>query len=476
MSHTPLPRRHWSRATAVVLATTVSLGALTSCTTSPSPGDAAATDGSAVTTTAGSLFDSSQVHDVAVTFDEADYTAMIEAYTSTGDKSWISATVTVDGVVFEEVGLRLKGNSSLRGVSADADPTTMPWLVRLDKYVDGQELDGVTSFVVRSSTTTTALNEAVALELIGLSGLATQRATPTRFSINGGDAVLRLVIENPDDTWAEAVFDTDGVLYKSEAEGSWAYQGDDPESYAESFDQETGDEEDLTPLIGFLEWLDTSDDATFAAELTDHLDVDAFATYLAVQDLVDNFDDISGPGNNSYLRYDAETGVFTVVSWDQNLSFGTMGGGGMPGEAGAGREMPEGMTFPEGATPPEGFDPPDATAVPDGVAPTDGIVPTDGPTLPGGGGEPPAGFEPGGRMGQDGGLGGNVLAERFMADDGFAALYDAALAGLTASLYDSGTAADVLATWTEVLTSQASDLVDAGTITQEAAAIATYWE
>lgn len=44
------------------------------------------------------------------------------------------------------------------------------------------------------------------------------------------------------------------------------------------FDQEAGkDDTDLTPLIDFLQFVNDSDDATFEAELADHLDVDAFA-------------------------------------------------------------------------------------------------------------------------------------------------------------------------------------------------------
>lgn len=471
MSPSPLDDRPRVRPTAARRATAVALAASLSLVTVSC---AAATSSSAgstadLRTAETGLFDSSQVHDVEVTFDEADYAEMIATYTATGDKSWIRATVAVDGTTFEDVGLRLKGNSSLRGVSADADPSTMPWLVRLDKYLDGQALGGVTSFVVRSNTTTTALNEAVALELIGLSGLATQQATPVRLRVNDGEPVLRLVIENPDDAWAESVFDTEGLLYKSEAGGDWSYRGDDPASYEGSFDQETGDVEDLTPLIGFLEWLDAADDETFAAELDDHLDVDAFATYLAVQDLVGNVDDISGPGNNSYLRYDVQTDRFTVVSWDQNLSFGVlngggpMGGGGAPGEDGTGREMPDGfeppdgMTRPEGTTLPEGFERPDDATIPD-----EADTP-DAPTMPGG-------------LRAGGGLGGNVLAERFMADDAFAGRYEVALAELTANLVDSGVAADVLAAWTDVLATQADDLVDDGTITTEAAAISASWE
>ena len=46
---------------------------------------------------------------------------------------------------------------------------------------------------------------------------------------------------------------------------------------------------------------------------TAHLDVDAFARYLAAQDVVQNWDDIDGPGNNSYLRWD-ETILFAPAT------------------------------------------------------------------------------------------------------------------------------------------------------------------
>lgn len=73
-------------------------------------------------------------------------------------------------------------------------------------------------------------------------------------------------------------------------------------------------------------------------------------------------------------------------------------------------------------------------------------------------------------------LGGNILSERFMADETFAALYTARLAELTDTLYTSGAADAVLTAWTTVLTEQASDLVSAETITTEAASIATYFD
>lgn len=389
------------------------------------------------------LFDSTSVHSVSITFDQADYDAMIAAYLESEDKEWIEGTVTIDGVTYENVGLRLKGNSTLRGLSGNGggpggdvsadEPEGLPWLIKLDKFVEGQEHDGLTEFVIRANSSETSLNEAVALQLLEEAGLASQDASAVTFSVNGSDAILRLAIEHPDDEWMDDTLGSDGALYKAESTGDYSYRGDDPESYDEVFDQEAGkDVTDLTPLIEFLDFINNSDDATFAAELEQHLDIDAFATYLAMQEVVQNFDDIDGPGNNSYLYWDAETGVMTVVPWDYNLAFG---GGGFGGGFGGGGGM----------TPPGGDD---------ATRPT-----------------PPAGVG-GGGAGRGGGMNrSNVLVERFLAVDEFDALYEAKLAELTETLIDSGRASEILAEWVAVIERDASDVVDSATLTSEAEAL-----
>jgi spore coat protein CotH len=429
----------------------------------------AGTDDEGASTTSGeevALFDSSVVHEIAVEFDTDEYDALIETFADTGEKTWMEVTVTIDGVVFEEAGMRLKGNSSLAGLGggpgggraappggvdagglagASADsPEGLPWLIRLDEFVEGQTHQGYEDIVVRSNGSATALNEAVALDLLDEAGLASQEAVSTSFTVNGGDPVLRLAIEHPDDdAWQERAFDgAGGALYKAESTGDWSYRGDDPDEYTEVFDQEGGsDLTDLTPLIDFLQFLDEASDEDFAAGLADRLDVDAFARYLAMMELVDNFDDIDGPGNNAYLWYDLETQQFTVVPWDMNLAFGAIGGpgGGGPG-AGGTFEPPEGIELPEGFDPenlPEGF--------------------------PGGG--------PGGPGGGFGG-GGNILVERFHADEELEALYQAALEDLRTSLYGSGAALDILQDRADTLTAEAGSLVDADVVAEESDAIA----
>lgn len=467
----------------------------------------------------GVFFDPALVHDVAATFDQDEYDAMIDAYKENGDKEWLKASITIDGTTFDEVGLRLKGNSSLMAlqgnnggfgngpmtdvqaanesatdgtpvagqtggmqppdgggmmmggtggnISAD-EPEGLPWLVRLDKYVDDQNYNGLSEFVIRSNNSETALNEALALDLLAEAGLASQAAAYIRFTANDSEPRLRIAIENPDDTWMAAHFSEDGTLFKSEAEGNWSFRDDNWESYVESFDLEAGggddDAENYAPLISFLDFVNNSDDPAFAADLPERLDTEQFAVYMAMMDLIQNGDAIDGPGNNSYLYYDPGTGIFTVVPWDMNLAFGGMmgGGGGFGGGQGMGRP-PQGQFPTDGGT----FTI-DGTPVAEGDLPSfaiDGtpVAPGDMPARPGGGDQ----------TGPGGGFGGmnNPLASRWDGNADFAAMQSDTQERLRGELFESGVADDILARWVAVLETHASDLVDQATIDSESQAL-----
>lgn len=414
-------------ATAVVLVAALAGCSAVASTDSTTNTGSTASEVAAVQAT-GDLWDSSVVHDISIDVSDEALTEALETYTSTGEKIWIKATVTIDGTTFEAVGLKLKGNSSLRGITADSAAEELPWIIRLDKFVDDQNYDGWTELVIRGNNSETSLNEAVALELLEAAGLASEQAISAVVTVNGASD-LRLVIQNPDEEWVDSEFGADGALYKAESGGDYSYRGEDAEAYTDVFEQEAGDD-DLAPLTAFLQFINESSDETFAAELDQWLDVDAFATYLAFQELVDNFDDIDGPGNNSYLWYDSSTGLMTVVSWDLNLALGVSngaGGGGMGG---------------------------------------------DRPAVGGAQGGPDVG---GAALGGVGGPSqGNILSERFLNNGEFASLYESTLASLRETLYTSGTASTILQQWVDALSTQ--DLVAASTISQEAAAVAEYFD
>lgn len=119
------------------------------------------------------------------------------------------------------------------------------------------------------------------------------------------------------------------MLYKAELGATLSYQGEDPSAYTNSFTQQTRvNDADLAPLIKFMRFLDESDNATFENKLPEYLDVEAFATYLALNNLLVNTDSIAGMNNNYYLYYDNLAERFTLLMWDANESLGKLSGGG----------------------------------------------------------------------------------------------------------------------------------------------------
>ncbi len=425
-------------------------------------GDTASGSASGSISTGTGLWNASKVHTIELTIDQSAYDAMITKFKADGTKDWVTAKVVIDGTTFDKVGAKLKGNSSLRGLQGNgngnggggmpgqdelssSEPQGLPWRIRLDKYVDGQNFEGAADVVVRANNTESSLNEAVALALLGRAGLATQQASPVAFRVNGSDPKLRLVIENPDNAWDRATFGDAGVLYKAEAEGDYSYRGESASSYTTAFEIEASTDhkdDDYAPLIAFLKWLNQSTDEAFAADLDDHLEVTRFARYLAFQSLIDNFDDIDGPGNNSYLRYTDGTKRMTVVAWDHNLAFGGMGGmgGGRGGQGGGPGGGPGGGQRPSGM--PSGF--------PSGAAGQ------------GGGGR--------GGFGRE-----NTLSKRFTANTTFSDLVTEQGTELRSELYAGGAAKQVLDSWVAVLKSGASELISAETLTSEANKIAGYF-
>ncbi len=221
-------------------------------------------------------------------------------------------------------------------------------------------------------------------------------------------------MENPDEGWMVRAFGAGGGLYKARSAGNWEYRGDDFDAYDVSFDQKAGKADvDLTPLVEFLDFINNSGDAAFAAGMAERFDVVGFAVYLAMQDLLQNFDDINGPGNNAYLHYDPARQWWTVVPWDNNFSLAGLG------------FLADGGPAAEVAGLPE--------------------------------------------------FGSNVLVDRFLANPDFDQITAGQVDALTRSLYASGVAAEILARRVAVLERDAADLVDPAVVREEAERVAAHF-
>lgn len=214
------------------------------------------------------------------------------------------------------------------------DLTTMnvPFKIKLDEYEKDQCYQGLSEINIRTSGTasdTGMLQEPVTYTMARLAGIPAPRAVYTGFKLNDADEKLLVISELVNEQYLDANFSyADGILYKAEMGSSLDYKGEDPSSYSKSFSQETREKEaDLAPLIEFTRFLTDASDAEFDEQISNWLDVDSFATYLAVNNLLVNRDSMVDMNNNYYLYYDDEANQFSVLLWDANESLGKLGGG-----------------------------------------------------------------------------------------------------------------------------------------------------
>ena len=390
---------------------------------------------------------------------------MLSTFREDGEKEYIRADITIDGTLIEDVGLRLKGNSTLQSLSNNSmgggggggmtqlfedNPEELPWLISFDEYEEGRAYQGMTEIALRpaASGSEVAINEALALELTAESGQITQDYTFTSVTVNGSESAARIVVDTPDTEWADEL--GSGVLYKARAGGSLDYVGDDPTEYEDSFKQINAEGAyDLQPVMTLMKFLNESTDEEFAEELDDYVDTESFAKYLATQEILSNNDAMDGPGNNYYLWYDTTEKQFTVMSWDLNLALSRMGGGMGGGVGGMQQDTETGTATDIDATATTGEMP----ALLDGMEMPEMPQPPEGMEMPGG--------EEGEGAGPSGGSDSGILKERFLDNEEFYAMYEQAYAELYEQLIASGYAEETL----NELTKRAEEAGDEGAAT-----------
>jgi len=315
------------------------------------------------------LFDDTVIHEIAIIMNPADYDTMIQTYVETEAKDFFSADIVIDGVRINNVGIRLKGNSTLDSIfgggeqgnggppmgEGDDQQTPpefddnrppppggappgggeipletreTPYLIKFDQYEPGQRYQGYAEIAIRVrghlEEDAAQLSSLLSRALFASAGLPVSQMAYAGVSLNGEDANLYVIAEHVDELYTQKHFsDSDGVLYKAQPQGNFQYHGQDPTEYATLFEQKTRvNDEDFAPLIDFIHFVNKAADEEFERDLGKYLDIDSFAVYLAINNLVVNMDSLGGNGNNYYLYYNLDSEQFTVLVWDMNESLG----------------------------------------------------------------------------------------------------------------------------------------------------------
>ena len=268
------------------------------------------------------LFDDSYVHTLDIRI--GDWDAFLAAAT---EENYTECDVEIDGEVFSSVGLRAKGNNSLRLVN-EYGLERYSLKIEFDHFQDGNTYYGLDKLSLDSSYQDNSyMKNYLAYDMMDYMGVPSPLCSYVRVTVNGEDWGLFLAVEEPEEAFARRNYGADhGKLYKPdyrslEAENrdvALQYTTEDPADYDNIFRNAKFDidAEDQARLIGALKTLSEGTDLESA------VNVDEVLRYFAVQVFVVNLDSYLGRTGHNYFLYE-EDGIISMLPWDYNLAFAT---------------------------------------------------------------------------------------------------------------------------------------------------------
>lgn len=270
------------------------------------------------------VFNKSKVTTVDIEIAQEDWEDMLE---NAADEELKQANITINGKTVENVAIRTKGNLSLRSVvNSDSDRYSLK--VDFDYYDDTQSLYGLKKLNLNNNySDSTLMREYISYELMEKMGLPTPAHSYMYVTVNGKERGLYLGIEAVDETFlANHYGSNDGFLFKPDGTGSdLKYISDNIADYTGIGLKTNEDNVEKSKLTAMLDVINNGGD------IEKYLDVDEMLRYFAVNTALVNLDSYQGNMKHNYYLYE-DKGVFSIIPWDYNMSFGGFGvGGGMGG-------------------------------------------------------------------------------------------------------------------------------------------------
>jgi len=260
-----------------------------------------------------SAFNPEAVVTLSITITDDDWQDILDNPT---DEEYHQASLTLNGISLDSVAIRTKGGSSLSSVSRSTSDR-YSFKIDINEYVDGQKFFGLKKFTLQNSfNDPTYMREVIAYDLLEEMGVATPRHSYVNFYVNGELFGLYLMVEVIDGEFVENHFDNaNGDLYKPDGTGSdLKWIDDDISSYTDINLQTNEDSTDNGAFMNFVEQLDQGS--------TDVIAVDNLLRYMSVSVSLANLDSYHGTLAHNYYIYEQD-GVFDLLPWDFNESFGT---------------------------------------------------------------------------------------------------------------------------------------------------------
>ena len=257
------------------------------------------------------------------------------------DPVWVPCEIGFCGKQWYRVGIRVKGNSSLR-TTYQSGIKKFSFKLDFDQFEDtypaitNQRFYGFKQLNLNNNFDDKSLmREKIAGGLFREFGVPAAQSAFYELYVDTGSGPayfgLYTVVEEIDDTGTKALFgSSDGNLYKPEGTAAGFSAGSyNTSAFYKKNNEGAADWTDIKALYDALHSpLRTWDDNAWHTLLESKIDMDLFLKWLAANTVMQNWDTYGRMTHNYYLYNDPARSKFVWIPWDNNeaLQTGKMGG------------------------------------------------------------------------------------------------------------------------------------------------------
>ena len=224
--------------------------------------------------------------------------------------TYVTADVSIDGVTLEKVGLRKKG-------FIGSQNTNRPSL-KIKLNHDGLErsIDGLTSLTFNNDQQDTGhISQFMGYALFNQAGSPAPRCAHARITVNGQLLGVYSHVETVRESMITRVFgNADGTLYEGTAvdfHQGWAA------SFENKFGPDEAGREKIQQLIDVL----TAEGEVTESAIGEHVDLDSFYKFWAIEGLLGFWDGYSANNNNFFVYLHPQTNRFHFLPWGADCMF-----------------------------------------------------------------------------------------------------------------------------------------------------------
>lgn len=276
------------------------------------------------------FYDRATVQTIEVFFAASNWDAQLDALASSTEDYLLADSVRINGVVFDSVGVKYKGNSSY-----NANNNKNPIHIELDWVHGSYDYQGYTDIKLQNGYQDPSMIREVLAYAVLEQYMDCPKSNFANVYINGTLRGLYSSAESINKKFnGDHYYTSNGSFFKCNPIGGAGpgasvspdlkYINSDSSSYFNGYElKSTYGWNDLVDMIDTL-----NNDFTFIEEV---LDVDRALWMLAFNNVLVNLDSYSGAFRQNYYLYKDLNDRFLPTVWDLNMSFG-----GFPGGTGSG--------------------------------------------------------------------------------------------------------------------------------------------